>query len=46
MPKMPCTKNGKKGVKWGKSGKCYTGPGASKKVDKQRKAIWVRRKSG
>ena len=23
MPIQPCTKNGKPGFKWGKSGKCY-----------------------
>jgi hypothetical protein len=24
MPVKPCTKNGKKGFKWGDSGTCYT----------------------
>ena len=26
MPIQECEKNGVKGHKWGKSGKCYTGP--------------------
>ena len=44
MPIMPCQKNGKKGKKWGKSGKCYTGKDKDKKVDKQRKAIKANKK--
>lgn len=39
MPLMRCTKNGKSGWKWGKSGKCYTGPGAKKKATKQGRAV-------
>lgn len=35
MPLMECTVNGKKGWKYGKNGKCYTGPGAKKKAIKQ-----------
>jgi len=39
MPVMPCTKNGKPGHKWGKGGKCYTGPGSHAKAAKQGRAI-------
>lgn len=39
MPEKPCTKNGKKGVKWGSRGTCYTGKDKRKKMDAQRKAI-------
>lgn len=39
MPLMRCTSNGKSGWKFGKSGKCYTGPGAKKKAAKQGAAI-------
>lgn len=39
MPLMHCTVNGKSGIKWGKHGKCYTGPGAREKAMEQMKAI-------
>lgn len=39
MPVQECTKNGKPGYKWGKSGKCYTGGGAKAKAEKQGRAI-------
>jgi len=39
MPIMQCIKNGKRGWKYGKSGACYTGPGARAKAAKQAKAI-------
>lgn len=39
MPIMPCQKNGKNGVKYGKSGTCYIGLGARKKAAKQAAAI-------
>lgn len=39
MPLMRCTKDGKQGWKYGKSGKCYTGSGARAKAEKQGKAI-------
>lgn len=39
MPKKQCTKNGKKGIKWGDSGACYTGKNKKSKLNKQRKAI-------
>lgn len=39
MPLQRCTQNGKSGWRWGKSGKCYTGPGAKKKAIKQKVAI-------
>ncbi len=32
MPVHPCQINGKKGYKWGGSGKCYTGPGAKRRA--------------
>ena len=39
MPVMPCTKNRKKGHKWGKNGTCYTGPGSETKAKRQGRAI-------
>jgi hypothetical protein len=39
MPVMRCIKNGKSGWKYGKSGACYTGPGARAKAAKQGRAI-------
>jgi len=39
MPVQRCTKNGKPGWRWGKSGKCYTGSGAKAKAAKQGAAI-------
>jgi hypothetical protein len=41
MPVEKCTINGKSGWRWGKSGKCYTGPGAKAKAAKQGRAIKV-----
>ena len=39
MPVKRCTKNGKKGWKWGDKGKCYTGKDAKAKAAKQGRAI-------
>lgn len=39
MPLQRCTKNGKRGWKWGGSGKCYTGKGAKARAKKQMRAI-------
>ena len=39
MPEKDCTKNGKRGKKWGNKGKCYTGKNKQAKVNQQRKAI-------
>lgn len=39
MPVMRCTSNGKKGWKYGKSGKCYTGSDAKEKAARQGRAI-------
>ena len=41
MPKQPCSIGGKKGLKYGESGKCYTGPDKLKKVAKQAAAIHI-----
>ncbi len=38
MPLQRCGEGGK-GWQWGKSGKCYTGPGAKQKAIKQMRAI-------
>ena len=39
MPVMPCTSGGKRGYKYGKSGKCYVGAGAKAKAERQGRAI-------
>ncbi len=39
MPLEQCSDNGKKGWRWGSTGKCYTGPGARKKAIRQGLAI-------
>ena len=39
MPKKQCTKNGKKGIKWGDSGACFVGKNKNAKMNRQRKAI-------
>ena len=39
MPLKQCTKDGKKGFKWGDNGVCYIGPGARAKALKQGRAI-------
>jgi len=44
MPIQDCTKNGKKGKKWGDSGTCYTGPDAAKRAHKQGVAIELDKK--
>ena len=36
---MKCQKKNKSGYKYGKSGKCYTGPKAKEKAKKQGRAI-------
>lgn len=38
-----CQKDKKPGWKWGKSGTCYTGPGAKAKARRQGAAIQIRR---
>jgi hypothetical protein len=40
MPIMSCTVNGKKGYKWGPSGKCYTGPNARNRAAAQAAAAY------
>jgi len=35
MPVKKCKVDRKSGWKWGNSGKCYTGPGAREKAEKQ-----------
>ena len=35
MPLQNCTDSGKSGWRWGKSGKCYTGPDGKKKAIQQ-----------
>lgn len=39
MPVQRCTKDGKKGWKWGEQGTCYTGSGAKEKAAEQGRAI-------
>lgn len=39
MPVQRCTRNNRRGFRWGASGKCYTGPGARGKAAKQGRAI-------
>lgn len=39
MPVQPCTKNGKKGWKWGDEGACYTGDWGKRRALEQGKAI-------
>lgn len=39
MPVKGCSKSGKSGKKYGDSGKCYTGKGASAKAARQGRAI-------
>jgi len=39
MPLMRCQLNGKNGWKWGKNGKCYTGPDAKRRAMAQAIAI-------
>lgn len=39
MPLKRCTRNGKRGWKWGDAGKCYIGTGAKKRAIKQGVAI-------
>jgi len=39
MPVQRCIKNGKKGWRWGKHGKCYLGSNGKQKALKQGKAI-------
>lgn len=41
MPVQKCEKGGKKGQKFGSSGKCYTGKEAAKKAKKQGAAIEI-----
>lgn len=46
MPKKSCTEDGKKGIKWGDSGKCYTGKGAEAKAAKQGRAVEANKHRG
>lgn len=39
MPIKECQTDGKKGYKWGSSGKCYIGADGKRKAIKQGKAI-------
>lgn len=39
MPKMKCKDKGKEGMKYGSTGKCYTGRDKEEKMNTQRKAI-------
>jgi hypothetical protein len=41
MPCHACQENGKRGWKWGRSGKCYTGPGARAKCERQGRAAFA-----
>ena len=42
MPTQNCSKNGRKGRKYGKSGKCYTGRNAESRAARQGRAIRAR----
>jgi hypothetical protein len=49
MPVQDCQVNGRPGKKWGKDGKCFTGPNAHANAARQGKAIkaaQVRRRRG
>ena len=39
MPVKKCKSNGKSGKKYGSTGKCYTGKGASSKAKRQGQAV-------
>lgn len=41
MPTQPCKTDGKPGFRFGKTGKCFTGPGAREKANKQGAAIKI-----
>lgn len=43
MPVIKCTTESKAGLKYSKGGKCYTGPTAKKKAQKQGQAIEISR---
>ena len=43
MPLMRCSTDGKRGWKWGKRGKCYTGTNARTQALRQGRAIEVNR---
>ena len=43
MPVQRCTKNGKKGWKWGANGTCYIGRDAKEKAERQGRAIEANR---
>lgn len=44
MPLKRCQKDGKKGWKWGDSGKCYTGKDGKAKAQRQARAIEANKK--
>jgi len=46
MPLMRCRKNGVLGWKFGRSGTCYTGPGAEEAAKRQGRAIKVNQMKG
>lgn len=41
MPKVKCKSKGKAGLKYGKSGKCYTGKNKESKVNRQIRAMYA-----
>ena len=41
MPAVTCRVKGRAGKKWGAKGKCYTGPNADKKANKQAAAAYA-----
>ncbi len=41
MPVTRCSINGRRGYKFGRKGKCYTGKGAEEKAKKQGAAIKI-----
>jgi len=41
MPCHACIEKGKRGWKWGSKGKCYTGPGAKAKCERQGRAAFA-----
>lgn len=41
MPKVKCKSNGKTGVKYGNSGKCYVGKNKESKMYRQMRAMYA-----
>jgi hypothetical protein len=46
MPIKKCKAKGKRGLKYGNKGKCYTGKGARKKAVRQGAAVKASQKGG